>query len=135
MLLTFGKGGEWHCYARNLKLFLDSLNVFNLQVNEKNQGLISLKNTFEECNETLNVNQNQELMTQVLDCFNTLKDNNQVLLSSLFNLLGIKYNFHHKKYGYPNFKAFIKDLDKFSLVFEIMFFEYTKKRNFLYPRL
>ncbi len=101
-----------------LKLFLDSLNVFNLQVNEKNQGLISLKNTFEECNETLNVNQNQELMTQVLDCFNTLKDNNQVLLSSLFNLLGIKYNFHHKKYGYPNFKAFIKDLDNFSLVFE-----------------
>ena len=72
-----------HGFAQ-LKLFLDSLNVFNLQVNEKNQGLISLKNTFEECNETLNVNHNQELMTQVLDCFNTLKDNNQVLLESGF---------------------------------------------------
>jgi uncharacterized protein (TIGR00288 family) len=99
------------------KVFLDNLNIFNIHINDKNQGFATLKQINQEQSPIVtDINLDLLLMTQVKECYNNLSHNNEaVLTSSLYNLLGLKYQFKYKNYGFPTFRAFVEKITFFTV--------------------
>jgi uncharacterized protein (TIGR00288 family) len=106
------------CGFKQFKVFLDSLNLFNIIINENHQGFAFLKQIRTDF-QHVDVKDDTVLMNNVLESFNALSQDNQPVLSStLYNVLGLKYNFKYKDYGYSSFKAFIEQVKFLKLVFE-----------------
>jgi len=105
---------------KQFKVFLDSLNIFNLIVNEKNQGFATLKQVRSfDLQPITNVNDDVDLMENVLESFNALSPDGQAVLSStLYNVLGLKYHFKYKDYGFPSLKAFLEQIKFLKLIFQ-----------------
>ncbi|NCQ52122.1 NYN domain-containing protein [archaeon] len=104
---------------KQLRVFLDSLNIFNLIVNEKNQGFATLKQVRTDYQPILsNINDDVTLMENVKEAFLALSHNGQKVLSStLYNILGLKHQFKYKDYGFTSLKSFIEQIKFLKLVF------------------
>lgn len=105
---------------KQFKVFLDSLDVFNLTINDKNQGFVQLK-TFKAAKrmneETLEVD--DTLKQHMLSLYETMSQNNSdVLMSTFFNYLAARYNFNHKNYGFGTFKDFLDSTKLFSFIWK-----------------
>lgn len=103
---------------KQFKVFLDSLNIFNILINEKYQGFAILKQLRYEA-PPVDTDSDTTLMNNVLESFTALsQDGKPVLSSTLYNLLGLKYNFKYKNYGFSSFKSFLEKVKFLKLVFQ-----------------
>lgn len=102
-------GIEFKNYGfKQFKVFIDDLNLFQIHINEKNQGFIKLK-TLNQSQEKSELIFNADLLKQILvDSYKALsKERKEVNLSTYFNYLAARHHFNHKNYGYPTFKEFV----------------------------
>lgn len=93
---------------KQLKVFIDDLNIFQINVNDKNQSFIKLKilNQTSEKNEVFF--ESESLKSMLVESYQSLsKVHKKVNLSTYFNYLATKHSFNHKSYGFPTFKEFI----------------------------
>lgn len=113
---------DFHRYGfKQLKVFIDSLDLFHILINDKNQGFIQLKSM--PWKETkirwpkANIIADKELMKNFTSSYEDLaKKQKEVHLSTYFNYLSINHNFTHKTYGYSTFKDFMLEIDIFDFI-------------------
>lgn len=114
------KGIDFKNYGfKQLKVFVDDLNLFQIRINEKSQGFLKRKVSVE----TPNVNArstrveliaNKDLIRCIVESYNEVKDNTKdVNLSTFYNVLFCKHGVTHKKFGFAMFKDFMYELDLF----------------------
>lgn len=103
---------------KQLKVFIDSLNLFQITINDKNQGFIKLKQIFNH-NKVIKLNKDELLAIKGLKD-NLIKTYNiiihkqsEVHLSTFFNTMSIEYKFNHKNFGFSSFKDFMQEIDLF----------------------
>jgi uncharacterized protein (TIGR00288 family) len=102
-------GVEFKNYGfKQLKVFIDDLNLFQIHINDKNQGFIKLK-TLNQSQEKSELIFNADLLKKILvDSYKALsKEHKEVNLSTYFNYLAARHHFNHKNYGYSTFKEFV----------------------------
>lgn len=107
---------------KQMKVFIDDLDVFKIRINEKSQGFLTLKKISEG---VASVNApatreelwaNKALMSVLSTTYSETKDPEKDLnLSTYFNNLANKHAFSHKKYGFSTFKDFILASDLFEI--------------------
>lgn len=103
---------------KQLKVFIDSLNIFQITINDKNQGFIKLKNIFNH-NKTIKLNKDEllavkDLKNNLVNTYNIiLERQGEVHLSTFFNTMSIEHKFNHKTYGFSSFKDFMYEIDIF----------------------
>lgn len=116
------KGIDFKTYGfKQLKVFVDDLNLFQIRINEKSQGFLQRKAAAVESTSTVNARcsraeliANTDLIASVIASYTEVKDNNKdVNLSTFFNVLFGKHGITHKKYGFAMFKDFMHELDLF----------------------
>ena len=114
---------------KQLKVFIDSLNLFQIAINDRNQGFVKLKHIF--CrNKTLKLNRDELLAIKSLksNLINTykviLEKQGEVHLSTFFNAMSIEHKFNHKKFGYSSFTDFMNEIDIFD-------FNYKADQSFI----
>lgn len=106
---------------KQLKVFLDDLNLFQISINEKNQGFIKLKDMPQET-KSIRMQGNDlltsgELKENLLTAYRVLSEKQkEVHLSTYFNNLALKYQFNHKKYGFGSFKEFMQEINLFTFI-------------------
>jgi uncharacterized protein (TIGR00288 family) len=107
---------------KQFKIFVDSLNVFQITINEKNQGFVKLKQNFEV------QEKNKEKLTKekilatpgikdsLLETYHLIfQKQKEVNMSTFFNYLSLQHKFNHKTFGYSSFKDFLNEIDLFLL--------------------
>lgn len=105
---------------KQLKVFIDSLNLFQITINDRNQGFIKLKQIFSH-NKSIKLNKDELLAIKDLkdNLINTyhiiLEKQGNVHLSTFFNTMSIEHKFNHKNYGFSSFKDFMNEIDIFEL--------------------
>lgn len=103
---------------KQLKVFIDDLNLFQIHINEKSQGFVKLKNIPKE-HKNLRLTKEEllsdnKLTSSLINTYNGLADKQkEVHLSTYFNNLALKYHFSHKNYGYAAFKDFLTEIGLF----------------------
>lgn len=104
---------------KQFKVFIDDLNLFQIHINEKNQGLLKLKNILKEQKipkVKIAVHEDKKLHTNLINTYNNLAEKQkEVHLSTYFNNLALKYQFNHKHYGFSCFKDFIHEVGIFNI--------------------
>lgn len=116
---------------KQLKVFIDSLNLFQITINDKNQGFVKLKNIF---NNNKSIRLNKDELLEVKDLKNNLINTYEIIfdkqgevhLSTFFNTLSLEHKFNHKNYGFNSFKDFMNEID---------LFEFTNKCEQIYISL
>lgn len=102
---------------KQLKVFIDDLNLFQIRINDKNQGFVQLiQNKYEPgvSIESEVLANNPLLKTILLDAYNTLNINKHgVQISTYCNYLFHQHNMTHKTYGCSTFKEFLVDTQLF----------------------
>ena len=106
---------------KQFKIFVDSLNLFQITINEKNQGFVKLKQNF-----TTNETKTEKLLKEEILSTPNIKDSllqtydlifhkqKEVNMSTFFNYLSLQHKFNHKTFGYSSFKDFLNEIDLFS---------------------
>lgn len=103
---------------KQFKVFVDSLNIFQITTNDKNQSFIKLKNIY-NYNKIVKLNKDEllsikNLKNNLINTYNIiLEKQGEVHLSTFFNTLSIEYKFNHKTYGFSSFKDFMNEIDIF----------------------
>lgn len=104
---------------KQLKVFVDDLNLFQIHVNEKNQVFVKLKTLNQEKAEA--IFDTNTLHNILLESYKALSNEHKnVNLSTYFNYLAARHHFNHKNYGFPTFKEFMvsKNIFEFNLIEE-----------------
>jgi uncharacterized protein (TIGR00288 family) len=106
---------------KQLKVFIDSLNLFQIHINEKSQGFVKLKAVnITDAKTRLSKQEllkNTNLINQLTNTYKALVDERkEVNLSTYFNYLALKHGFSHKNYGYSTLKDFMTEIDMFNFV-------------------
>lgn len=107
---------------KQLKVFIDSLNLFQIHINEKSQGFVKLKPlmNLKDAKTRLAKHEllkNENLINQLKDTYKVLaEESKEVNLSTYFNYLALKYSFNHKNYGFSTLKDFMTEIDMFNFV-------------------
>lgn len=106
---------------KQLKVFIDSLNLFQIHINEKSQGFVKLKSVnIKDATTRLSKQEllkNTSLINQLVNTYKALVDERkEVNLSTYFNYLALKHGFSHKNYGYSTLKDFMTEIDMFNFV-------------------
>lgn len=103
---------------KQLKVFIDSLNIFQITINDKNQGFVKLKHVF-DTNKIIKLNKDEllavkDLKENLINTYNVILDKQgEVHLSTFFNTMSIEHKFNHKNYGFSSFKDFMYEIDIF----------------------
>lgn len=103
---------------KQLKVFIDSLNLFQITINDRNQGFIKLKHIFNH-NKTIKLNKDElfavkDLKEKLINTYTIILDKHgEVHLSTFFNTMSIEHKFNHKIYGFSSFKDFMTEFDLF----------------------
>lgn len=104
---------------KQFKVFIDDLNLFQIHINEKNQGFVKLKNILKEQKSPkikIAVHEDKKLHTNLINTYSNLAEKQkEVHLSTYFNNLALKYQFNHKHYGFSCFKDFIHEVGIFEM--------------------
>lgn len=102
---------------KQLKVFIDDLNLFQIRINDKNQGFVQLiQNKYEPgvSIESEVLANNPLLKTILLEAYQTLNINQYgVQISTYCNYLFHQHNMTHKTYGCSTFKEFLVDTQLF----------------------
>lgn len=105
---------------KQFKVFIDSLNLFQIHINDKNQGFVKLKNIFDH-NKTIKLNKDELLAVKglkesLISIYSIIMERQgEVHLSTFFNNLALQHKFNHKNYGFSSFKDFMHEIDLFEL--------------------
>lgn len=107
---------------KQLKVFIDSLNLFQIHINEKSQGFVKLKTVLNLKDAKTRLSKpelikNTNLINQLTETYKVLADERkEVNLSTYFNYLALKHGFSHKNYGHSTLKDFMVEIDLFNFV-------------------
>jgi uncharacterized protein (TIGR00288 family) len=102
---------------KQLKVFIDDLNLFQIQVNEKNQSFLKLKNLPQNQDKTETIFDQESLKKVLSESYHALsKEKKEVNMSTYFNFLATKHSFSHKSYGFATFKEFMNSTHLFDFV-------------------
>jgi hypothetical protein len=108
-------------HFKQFKVFIDDLNLFQIHINEKNQGFLKLKNIPKD-SKAVRLSKEEILADQKLkNClcktYAILSEKQkEVHLSTFFNSLSLNHRFNHKTYGYSTFKDFLYEIDLFNFI-------------------
>lgn len=103
---------------KQLKVFIDSLNLFQITINDRNQGFVKLKHIFNH-SKSIKLNKDElwavkGLKENLISTYHIIVDKQgEVHLSTFFNTMSIEYKFNHKNYGFSSFKDFMNEIDIF----------------------
>lgn len=106
---------------KQLKVFIDHLNIFQITINDKNQGFVKLKNIFNN-NKIIKLNKDElsnlkQLHDNLIKTYNVIfEKQGNVHLSTFFNTMSIEHKFNHKNYGFSSFKEFMSEIDIFEFI-------------------
>ncbi len=115
------QGIDFKTYGfKQLRVFVDDLNLFQLRINEKSQGFVKLKAVKDSATTRILQDaliQNKKLINAIVEAFNVLIDGkDDINMSTFFNVLSLKHGFNHKEYGYGTFKDFMIELGLFDII-------------------